>query len=62
MTILDAVTDIVGGDNVVSDEKGRDFFSAEYRSLMEPETWKLTQGIKQLVDPDGLVNPGSLGL
>ncbi|MGI9658188.1 MAG: FAD-binding oxidoreductase [Gaiellaceae bacterium] len=34
----------------------------EYGPLMEPETWKLTQGIKQLVDPDGLVNPGSLGL
>ena len=34
----------------------------EYQPLMEPETWKLTQGIKQLVDPDGLVNPGSLGL
>ena len=33
-----------------------------YESLMESETWKLTQGIKQLVDPDGLVNPGSLGL
>jgi hypothetical protein len=34
----------------------------EYASLMEDETWKLMQGIKQLVDPDGLVNPGSLGL
>ena len=34
----------------------------EYAPLMEDETWKLTQGIKQLVDPDGLVNPGSLGL
>ena len=33
-----------------------------YEPLMEPETWKLTQGIKQLIDPDGLVNPGSLGL
>ena len=28
-TILDAVTDIVGGDNVVSDESGREFFSAD---------------------------------
>ncbi len=34
----------------------------EYESLMERETWKLTQGIKQLVDPDRLMNPGSLGL
>lgn len=34
----------------------------EYGPLMEEETWRLTQGIKQLVDPDGLVNPGSLGL
>ena len=33
-----------------------------YEPLMEPETWKLTEGIKQLVDPDGLISPGSLGL
>ncbi len=34
----------------------------DYEPLMEDETWKLTQGIKQLVDPDRLINPGSLGL
>ncbi len=33
-----------------------------FRESREAETWKLIEGIKKLVDPDGVVNPGSLGL
>jgi D-lactate dehydrogenase (cytochrome) len=34
----------------------------EYRSMLEPESFALVEGVKRLVDPDGLLNPGSLGL
>lgn len=34
----------------------------DYGLLLEPETWKTVRAIKNIVDPDGLVNPGSLGL
>ncbi len=34
----------------------------EYGPLLEPETWRMVQALKQVVDPEGLVNPGSLGL
>jgi D-lactate dehydrogenase (cytochrome) len=33
-----------------------------YRESLEPGTWALLKGIKQVVDPRGLMNPGSLGL
>ncbi len=33
-----------------------------YREGLRPEAWKLLEAIKRAVDPDGLVNPGSLGL
>jgi FAD/FMN-containing dehydrogenase len=34
----------------------------EYESMLTPETWNLVKAVKTAVDPDGLVNPGSLGL
>lgn len=33
-----------------------------YRQGRVPETWRLLAGLKQQLDPHGLVNPGSLGL
>lgn len=33
-----------------------------YKEGRDPETWKLVEGIKDLVDPNRRVNPGSLGL
>lgn len=33
-----------------------------FKESRDPETWKVIEGIKQLLDPDGVVNPGSLGL
>ena len=33
-----------------------------YRESLHPDTWALLEGIKQLVDPDRLMNPGNLGL
>ncbi len=36
--------------------------SYPYREGREPATFALLQGMKRLVDPKGLVNPGSLGL
>ncbi len=33
-----------------------------YRQTRKPETYRLLQSLKALVDPKGLVNPGSLGL
>jgi FAD/FMN-containing dehydrogenase len=36
--------------------------SYPYREGRAPETWNLLQGIKTLLDPKGLMNPGSLGL
>ncbi len=33
-----------------------------YKQVMAPDTWALLEDIKRSVDPDGLMNPGSLGL
>ncbi|TCT11553.1 D-lactate dehydrogenase (cytochrome) [Tepidamorphus gemmatus] len=33
-----------------------------FRSVLAPETWALLEGVKQAVDPKGLMNPGALGL
>jgi FAD/FMN-containing dehydrogenase len=33
-----------------------------YKESRDPATWKVIEGIKKLLDPDGVVNPGSLGL
>ncbi len=33
-----------------------------YRESREPGTWQLLESLKQALDPQGLVNPGSLGL
>jgi D-lactate dehydrogenase (cytochrome) len=33
-----------------------------YRESMSPESWALLAGMKRVVDPLGLMNPGSLGL
>jgi FAD/FMN-containing dehydrogenase len=34
----------------------------EYKSMLDPESYALVEGVKALVDPDRLINPGSLGL
>ncbi|MER3410754.1 MAG: FAD-binding oxidoreductase [Thermoleophilia bacterium] len=34
----------------------------EYEPMLEPETWSIVKAFKAAVDPQGLVNPGSLGL
>jgi FAD/FMN-containing dehydrogenase len=36
--------------------------SYPYREGRDPATWALLEGIKAVVDPKGLINPGSLGL
>ncbi len=33
-----------------------------YRDGLRPESWRLIEQIKQALDPDGRINPGSLGL
>ena len=33
-----------------------------YRESLQPGTWTILTGIKQVLDPAGLMNPGSLGL
>jgi len=33
-----------------------------YRESLEPGSWALLEGLKRVVDPRGLMNPGSLGL
>ena len=33
-----------------------------YKQGRDPQAWKLVEGIKNLVDPNRRVNPGSLGL
>ncbi len=33
-----------------------------FKETRDAATWNLLEGIKKLVDPDGVVNPGSLGL
>jgi len=38
---------------------GRDY---PLQQVMQPETWKLLTALKHAVDPQGLMNPGSLGL
>ena len=38
---------------------GRDY---PLQQVMQPETWALLSALKQAVDPQGLMNPGSLGL
>ena len=36
--------------------------SYPYRDGLRPESWRLVSAVKQAVDPQGRVNPGSLGL
>jgi FAD/FMN-containing dehydrogenase len=38
---------------------GKDY---PYRQTRQPNTYALLENIKGILDPDGLVNPGSLGL
>ena len=34
----------------------------QFKEGLQPDTYKIIQGIKALVDPKGRVNPGTLGL
>ncbi|MGF7159456.1 D-lactate dehydrogenase (cytochrome) [Rhodoligotrophos appendicifer] len=43
----------------VSWQVARDY---PFKELLTPETWSLLEGVKRSVDPQGLMNPGSLGL
>ncbi|RAI00815.1 FAD-binding oxidoreductase [Acuticoccus sediminis] len=43
----------------VSWQVARDY---PFREVLTPETWSLLSDIKRAVDPDGRMNPGSLGL
>ncbi|CAO3402781.1 FAD-binding oxidoreductase [Azospirillum palustre] len=43
----------------VSWQVARDY---PFREILTPETWSLLEGVKRAVDPQGLMNPGSLGL
>jgi FAD/FMN-containing dehydrogenase len=36
--------------------------SYPYREGLRPESWRLVEALKKTVDPEGRVNPGSLGL
>jgi len=33
-----------------------------YKAALNADTWAILEGVKQVVDPAGLMNPGSLGL
>lgn len=33
-----------------------------FRDVIEPETWRVLEGIKHSLDPEGRINPGALGL
>ena len=33
-----------------------------FEESLEPETWRLIRELKALFDPDGILNPGNLGL
>ncbi len=43
----------------VSWQVARDY---PFKDLLAPETWSLLQDVKRAVDPEGRMNPGSLGL
>ena len=60
-----AVTRLLGGlarifleHGAVNQQIGKFY---PYRDALAPATWDLLAGVKRLVDPAGLMNPGSLG-
>ncbi len=51
--------ELYAGLGGVSWQVARDY---PFREILTPETWSLLEGVKRAVDPQGLMNPGSLGL
>ncbi|MEH6552298.1 MAG: FAD-binding oxidoreductase [Pseudomonadales bacterium] len=57
--IRDELAELFCELGAVHQQIGKDYL---YREGLQPEAWKLIQAIKNTVDPDGKVNPKSLGL
>ncbi|HYD68188.1 FAD-binding oxidoreductase [Azospirillum sp.] len=54
-----ATQELYAGLGGVSWQVARDY---PFREILAPETWALLEGVKRAVDPQGLMNPGALGL
>ena len=57
--LRDATQDLYISLGGVNWQVARDY---PFRSVLNASTWALLSGVKQAVDPKGLMNPGSLGL
>ncbi|MBP2227713.1 D-lactate dehydrogenase (cytochrome) [Azospirillum agricola] len=54
-----ATQELYAGLGGISWQVARDY---PFREILSPETWALLDGVKRAVDPQGLMNPGALGL
>lgn len=54
-----ATQELYCGLGGVSWQVARDY---PFREILTPETWSLLESVKRALDPQGLMNPGSLGL
>jgi FAD/FMN-containing dehydrogenase len=59
MELRQKIVDLFAELGAASNQIGRTY---PYASILKPESRRLLQGLKQLVDPKGLINPGALGL
>lgn len=57
--VRDELVDLFGSFGAASGQIGRTY---HYLASLKPETRTLVEGLKRLVDPKGLMNPGALGL